>query len=225
VFNLDKRFFEFESATYKKRSDILTLSFFTTDNFEPEIQLHERRITRAIHDEAGDNVRIQFEYKPMPKGKEEIAQAAMNFDQEKLNALFEYQKKVAETPIAPSVDKTLKITGKEYWLGRPINMRPIQIKYIKPSGNEVVTAGTILRLKRHDYKKTGPDGKEVEKVRFTFTLDDGADQIQCVYFGTKKYLAKFEKLVDHTTICVIGTYDKRGNFTNFVISGIYLCEM
>jgi len=127
------------------------------------------------------------------------------------------------------VDKVLPITGLEYFLGTPIKVRPVRIKYLRDSKDFQVTAGAIHFLKKREYQRDVPtkDGEGTEKVTkhyWTFLLDDGSDRVQCVFFPNSNTAAKFEKLADRTVVCVTGIHEKKNDRTSFRVTGVSFCE-
>lgn len=123
------------------------------------------------------------------------------------------------------VDKTMKVKNIEYYLGKPIKERPIKVEFLKTNGDEQVIAGTISFLARREYKRTDKDGAEEMRSYYTWTLDDGKDRAQCVFFPTSNTRAKFEKLVNGTVVCAIGTNSERNGRVSFRALGISFCEL
>ena len=118
------------------------------------------------------------------------------------------------------VDKSLRVSGIEYYLGKPIKERPVKIEFLKVSAEEQVTGGTIKFLTRREYTKNGE-----QKPYYTFVLDDGFSKVSCVFFLTEKTKAKFEKLVDGTVICAIGVHSERNGRVGLRVNGISFCEL
>lgn len=138
------------------------------------------------------------------------------------------------------VDKSLKISDREYFLGAPIKERPIKIEFLRVSPNEQVIAGTISFFTQREFKKKrtyeNENGGEVTVEKptpyWTFVLDDGGRKQSCVYFlsgrsddAVKKNTEKMQTLADGKTICVIGTNSERNGRVNFVVRGISLCKI
>jgi hypothetical protein len=209
----DERFFTIDRAKFVRANNKLTVVCACTDNFTPEIPRHERAVTRQIMDNVGEKEKldIEFEYeileRPIRKNREQV--------REYIDALYADN----NVEIAPKIDKVLPVKFVEYFLGTPVKDRPVQIKYLKNSKDFQTTAGTIYFLKRREYTKN-----EVTKNYWTFTLDDGNDRVQCVYFPSEKWVKKFEKLVDRTVVCVVGVHEKRNERTNMRIMGVSFCE-
>ena len=130
---------------------------------------------------------------------------------------------------AKKVNKALAIKNMEYYLGKPIKERPVKIEFLKTCADEQVTAGTISFLTKRDFKKkvTDDEGNVTEEQRFfwTFVIDDGSRKHNCVFFPNTNTFAKFEKLTDGTTICVIGVNNERNGRVSFNVRGVSFCEM
>jgi len=132
------------------------------------------------------------------------------------------------------VDKSMKVKNIEYFLGRPIRMRPIKIEFLKVSVDDQVIAGKMLFITKREYtKKTGDDVKggeegevkEEKKAFFTFVIDDGKNRVNCVYFPTQKSLSQFEKLTNDTVVAAIGAHQERNGRLGFRVGGISFCEL
>ena len=124
------------------------------------------------------------------------------------------------------VDKVCKVRGVEYLLGKPIKERPIKIEFLRTSPDEQVVAGTISFLTKREYTRKATDDRPEEmKPYWTFVIDDGERKQGCVFFPTTNTLAKFEKLVNGTTVCLIGVNDERNGRVNFSVKGVSFCEM
>lgn len=133
---------------------------------------------------------------------------------------------------APRVDKTMKLKSDEYYLGQPIKMRPIKIEFLRPSGDSQVVAGAIQNLTRREFTPKNSNamtqdthGATEKKPYWTFILNDGKDTVACVFFPTQKTLAKFEKLVDGTTIAAVGIYSERNGRHSMSVRGVHFCEL
>jgi len=126
------------------------------------------------------------------------------------------------------IDKVMKIGKKiEYYLGRPIKERPIRVEFLRVSGDDQVIAGTIRNFTRREFTtkpKADDEGGE-KKPFFTFMLDDGKNKASCVHFPNTNTLAKFEKLVDGTAVCMIGQNTERNGRIGFRVSGVSFCEL
>lgn len=222
MLNFDQRFFRFDHCLYKKSANVIVLFFLCRDNYENEIPRLEKSVTKQVLDELDEDIKVEFEYQP-----DDFVSVPQKIDSESLKKQLEELKASDSVQKFPSVktDKTLKMTEPEYFLGRPVNMRPIKIKFLKVSKDDQVTGGTIFSLKKREYKRADKEsGEEVVKPYWTFTLDDGESQIQCVFFPSQKTYQKFEKLQDRTVICAIGTCENFRDQKNFRVSGISLCE-
>ncbi|MCL2755854.1 MAG: hypothetical protein FWE45_02265 [Firmicutes bacterium] len=139
-------------------------------------------------------------------------------------------KYIAENEVqdAMRVDKVMKISGLEYYLGKPIKERPIKIEFLRVTQDDQIIAGTISNFTRREFTaklQEGQEGEPEKKPFFTFMLDDGKSKASCVHFPNIKTLAKFEKLVDGTTICVIGQNTERNGRVGFRVSGVSFCEI
>ena len=221
MLSFDKRFFTLDSAVYNKRQRQLRLVFLTKDNFHPEIPSLEKTMTRQVNNYVQDNITIDFEYLEPNIDQDANTQSDAK---EALEKLQQHTKTLNTTPIKYT-DKTLLAKNIEYLCGRYINIRPIRIQYLRVSAEEQVTAGTMHFLTRREYKRKSEGGEEVVKPYFTFTLNDGIDTLPCVFFPSQKTLAPFEKLVDHTTIAIIGVHDRKNDRLNFRVTGVSFCEM
>ena len=128
-------------------------------------------------------------------------------------------------------DKVRKISGMEYLLGKPIKERPVKIEYLRTSPDEQVIAGTINFLTRREYTKKSTNNNEQatnndeKKPYWTFVLNDGAKKQNCIFFPNVKTLAKFEKLVNDTAVCLIGINDERNGRVSFNVKGVSFCEL
>ena len=211
----DERFFNFQKAQYKKADNNLRLVFFASGNFTPLVPRHEKFVTKQVTDFVGREIDIDFEYLEAPKRESDPVKL-----ENAKKTLDEFNASQEALALAPKVDKTLVIKDMQYYAGMAIKSRPIQIKYLRLSQDLQVTAGRISGLKRFEYKKN-----DVVKYRWTFMLDDGEGQVQCVHFQTDKTRSKFETLKDRDEIAVIGVHDKseRG-YVNFRVSGVSLVE-
>ncbi|MDR0462594.1 MAG: hypothetical protein LBG88_04705 [Christensenellaceae bacterium] len=209
----DERFFKLQKATFAKTDNMLHIVFTTFGNFTPQIPRHEKTVSKQILDYLEINLQIEFEYTTNA-----LAASTGGELQDSLDQLKHY---ATNMPEAQKIDKTLPVKNIEYWLGVPIKIRPMQIKYLRASKELQVTAGTIHFLKRRDYKRD-----DMEKTLWSFVLDDRETRLQCVHFPTEKTRAKFEKLADRTSVAIIGVYDKnnRGEL-NFRVSGVSFCDM
>ena len=118
------------------------------------------------------------------------------------------------------VDKVCKVKNVEYYLGKVIKERPIKIEHLRITPDEQVIAGTMSFLTRREYTRD-----EEKRPYYTFVLDDGNKKQNCVFFPNTKTLAPFEKLVDGTTICVVGVNDERKGRVNFSVKGVSFCEL
>jgi hypothetical protein len=211
----DERYFSLSKAQYTKATNNLRLVFYTFGDFSPFVPKHEKYVSKQVTDFIGEPIEIDFDYLETPKQKPQS-----NIDDAK-RVLDEYNAEQALSfALVPKIDKTLHIKSMTKFCGVPIRSRPIQMKYLRLCQDFQVTAGRVSSIKRLEYKKN-----DVVKYRWTFNLDDGDRQIQCVHFQTEKTRAKFEKIKDRSEIAVIGVYNKseRG-FTNFKVSGVALVE-
>ena len=223
----DQRFFKLDKAIYKSGKKLLLLQFQCTGAYMPIIPKHEKNMTKQLQDylETTD-ITIEFEYTaaPSPRGGLDPSAAPSADALEKLKS---YADNHQDTP--QKVDKTLAVKNIEYWLGVPVKIRPVQIKYLRVGRELQVTAGSIHFLKKREYTRdAGPNSQspKTTHIYWTFMLDDGTNRLQCVFFPTDKTRAKFEKLTDRTVVCVIGVHDKnkRGDI-GFRVSGVSFCEM
>ena len=139
---------------------------------------------------------------------------------EGVGSIEELEKYMLDVNPTQRVNKTMHIRGLEYYLGKPIQERPIKIEFLRVSPNDQVIAGKIMFLTQKTYKKD-----EEEKPYWTFVLDDGKGRAQCVFFPNQKSKPLFEKLVDGTVIAAIGTQGERNGRTSFRVSGISFCEL
>ena len=225
--NFDQRFFRFDKCIYKKNANNIVLVFLCRDNYESEIAYLERSVSKQLIEMLDENVKIEFEYEPDTNCERvtigsQTDNKTLREQLEELNESFDISPRYLPSD---SPDKTLKISEPEYLLGKPVNMRPVKIKYIRVSGDEQVTAGTIFMLKKREYKRTDKEsGEEVVKPYWTFMLDDTESQIGCVFFPSQRTLTKFEKLVERTVVCVTGICENFRDQKNFRVSGISLCE-
>jgi hypothetical protein len=224
MLNYEQEFFKLYKCKYNKKSNTACLVFLCTDNFEAEIPTHEKSVTRQLLDLLGEKVEIEFDYIPQggagkPKG------AAGSLDGAALERLAAYADNLSSVP--SNVDKTLKVKGVEYLLGRPINIRPVKIKHLRVGPDAQVTAGVIHFLTKREYKRVNAEsGAEEHKAYWTFSLNDGADVLQCVFFPSEKTGPKFDRLVDRMAVCVTGVLAKRQNGNiSFRVLGISFCEM
>ena len=151
-----------------------------------------------------------------------------------------------EIPATERVDKRRRVSGLDYFLGKPIKIGVTKIKYLTPSTDDFAIAGVIRNMQRKEYTKkpkpgeqkpinpppTSDDRREATEVQgsplalvapyFSFLLDDG-DIVQCVFFPNPKNIAKFETLTDETKVVLIGNYSERNGRTSFRASGVSLC--
>jgi len=139
---------------------------------------------------------------------------------------------IAENTVEESarVNKAMKIKGLEYYLGKPIKERPIYVEFLKVSGDDQVIAGVIVNFTRREFTAKPKEGEEVveggeKKPFFTFMLDDGKNKASCVHFPNAKTLAKFEKLVDGTVVCLIGQNTERNGRVGFRVNGVSWCDL
>ena len=137
-----------------------------------------------------------------------------------LEKLEQYMKNSVLVEDMVKVDKSLRVKNIEYWLGKPIKERPVKVEFIRTCPDEQVTAGEIKFLTKREFTK----GEET-KTYWTFVIDDGKTRLQCVFFPTDKTGPKFDKLVNGTVVCVIGTNSERNGRTSFRVSGVSFCEM
>jgi len=150
-----------------------------------------------------------------------------------LEKLERYMKDTTAADDTVKVDKTLRVKNVEYWLGKPIKERPVKVEFIRVNGEEQTTAGEMKFLTKREYvarviarePKQSRSTEAQTKSYYTFVLDDNKNRLQCVFFPTDKTLAKFEKLVNGTVICVTGINSERNGRTSFRVSGVSFCEM
>ena len=228
----DEEFFKLDACKFAPATNTLTLTFWCMDNYSPHIPAHEKavgkQLTEFLNADAAPDapcpVNVEFVYKEgfgqrpafdPGQSKKALADLAI------LSAVD-----AEKAALSPKVDKTLKVHGVEYWLGAPVKIRPNKIKYLREGKDEQVTAGTIKFLKKREYKRPDKEtGEETTKSYYTFALDDGENTVQCVFFPTEKTRSKFEKLADKTVVCVVGVYQRRGEFVSLRVNGISFCEM
>jgi len=222
LLKFDERFFRFNKCVYHKKTNTVVVHFFATDNFESEIPRLEKSIIRQLNELLNfEKVIYDFSYEPLPPSAPPMSGEDFNIAIEKLRAQNEALPMSFASRIDP--DKTLPMHDIEYWLGAPIKMRPIKIKYLRTTAEPQVTGGTMHAIKKREYTRE-IDGEKVVKFYYTFTLYDGSDNLQCVFFPSDKTRAKFEKLVERSVVCIIGTNEKRDNRSNFRVTGVSLCE-
>jgi len=222
-------FFKLHECRYNKKDNTVKLVYFVSDNYEPEIPKHEKSTTKWLLEELQEKVRVEFEYRTHPVTATQCHPSTLEGNKNgSLDALLKHKERVENGYTeAVSTDKAMKVKNIEYLLGRPIKVRPIQIKYLRNTEEEQVIAGTMHFLTKREYKKKDPlqDGAEITKTYWTFVIDDGRDRVQCVFFPTDKTRSKFEILVDRTMICASGVRTTRDKYVSFRISGISYCEI
>ncbi|MCL2229066.1 MAG: hypothetical protein FWC00_04540 [Firmicutes bacterium] len=214
----DQRFFMFDRAVYKKGAKTLRLDFICFGSYTPQIPELEKQVTRQVVDFLEEKINIEFAYNVVSRDRSQAEDKAERARQ----GLEEF---MASRPVQTRVDKTLHVSKTEYLFGAGVKSRPVKIKFLRFSRDLQVTAGTVRFLKKREYKRIDKDtGAEVTKGYWTFVLDDGENQLQCVFFPNKKNTASFEKVADFETYCMVGTYDKnnRGD-PSFRVAGVSYC--
>lgn len=192
--------------------------------------------TLHMPQDVGEYVRHTATYRDFIEGLQEDYFAEFNFEfRDKVverggASIDELEAYISEAQ-GPRVDKSMKIRGLEYFLGKPIKERPIKIEFLKVSPHDQVIAGKIMYLTRRTYKKKtgeiGEGGTDLTEEReyWSFVLDDGSNRAQCVFFPTQKTKAPFEKLVDGTAVALIGIQSERNGRVSFMVSGVSWAEL
>lgn len=141
------------------------------------------------------------------------------------NAIAEFDKFLAsQADSEVFVDKWMNVKTPEYFLGIPINRKPVKIKYIKKGDGQVI-AGNINFIKPREFIRKTPEGTEELRQYYSFVIDDGEERMSCVFFPNKKSKPLFDKLVDGTFIAAIGNYSEQNGRTSMRVAGISLSDL
>ena len=129
------------------------------------------------------------------------------------------------SPTVSRIDKVMKVSAIEYYFGVPIKERPIKIEFLKNSPDEQIIAGTMSNLTKREFTKKHGENAGEQSTYYTFMLDDGKSNVNCVYFPNQKNLARFEKLTDGTTVALIGIHHERNGRISFRVAGVSFCQL
>ena len=213
--------------TVEKQDSDFTINVYLPAQSIEYIQTNKtfKQFAEKLHDENFCKFEFFFTAKHAPAGN--VAA---------LDKLKDYMSQdMASRNESSAVSKVLPVKKVEYWLGAPIKHRPIKIEFLRVSAEPQITAGEIRFLTKREYVKKpvqssaataeSPPAPEERKTYWSFVLDDGKDRVNCVFFPSDKTFAKFEKLVNGTTIAVTGFYSQRNGRTSLRVNGVSFCEM
>lgn len=147
--------------------------------------------------------------------------------------LKERQKRIEEistaTAYVTNMNRRFKVKNVKKLVGDEIQIDPEHI-VVKESLNRVF-AGKVKFFKMKSFvskrKTTNENGEKValEKQYFSFVLQDGSSQIQCVYFPTKANLHKMNLISDGSTIIVRGDVESYNDRFSLKIKDLSLCDI
>lgn len=93
-------------------------------------------------------------------------------------------------------------------IGKNIPTKPEYINNIKSPKMNVVVAGFINKITRHDFVRKSGAKAGTEGVYYTFVLEDERGKIDCIHFCSKSNLRQMEALEDCMYMLVHGDVEK-----------------
>lgn len=116
----------------------------------------------------------------------------------------------------------VKVDEVEDYIGEKITRPPVAIYCVKHAEEEICLAGKIRFFQQKSFVKER-NGEKIERIYFTFVLDDGTESINVTYFPSKATLPKMEKITDGVNVVMFGQVEYFRDKLSFKPKDISLC--